>query len=207
MNKRRFMQFLASTPLLGFAFPALCAARKRHIPETVDELYSAMCAAMPVGESTDIAFAVTGEPYVESGFCIANHAFGFSDEIESIDSVKSEAELCRLAWLSFLHNRMKLRSPLDGVLYWRIEPEIAFFDDEFPSPFDGVTMRPVKKARIYLRYLISSRSERYTQEQLLARNYPPKDDEIIDPLSRLVSSEEWNAGFDRLARNRFGVRS
>ena len=165
MNKRWFLKILAALPLFVFACPALQAARRRGIPTNVYELYVAMNESMPVGKSTVIQWAVTGEEYVE-------YAVGTFDVI---DPAKVQARLCRWAWQTFLANWHKSDRPRDQVLYWRIKPEIAFYDEDV-EPFSGFpldgSMIGIKKARIYLRYLVSSKPVVFTAEQLvMRRNY------------------------------------
>ena len=163
MTRRWFLQILSAIPLLGFGCPALLAAQKRATPTTVVELYRAMNEAMPTGTSTFIQFAVTGEEYVE-------YAVGTFDVS---DRAKAEARLCRWAWQTFIGNWWKSNTPKADVLYWRIKPEIAFYREDV-EPFSGFDWKTSssggrKKARIYLRYLVSSKPARYTQEQLLDR--------------------------------------
>ena len=152
MNRRWFLQILFAIPLLGYSCPALLAANKRVLPETVAELYRAMCEAIPVGESTPIAWAVTGEPYVE-------YALG-----AYLPNPRAEAALCAAAWRTFLKVWRESDDPRNAALYWRILPEWAEFDDDWD---DG---KKSKKCRIYLRYLVSSKPQRYTTEQML--NFP-----------------------------------
>ena len=145
MNRRWFLRILLAIPLLGYSCPALLAANKRVLPETVAELYQAMCEAIPMGESTEIAWAVTGEPYIE-------YALG-----ALLPNPRAEAALCTAMWRTFLKVWRESDDPRGAVLYWRILPEWAEFD-----------YGEAKKCRIYLRYLVSVKTQRYTTEQMLS---------------------------------------
>ena len=162
MKKRLFMQALAVLPLFDLTSFSVAQAMARAVPKTVDELYRAMCEAMPIGDPTIIKYAVTGEEYRETAFQISLCSLGFSANSFILDPIESEAALCRLAWKDFLAKWETVSG--DGILYWRIKPELIYYEDDFLV--DDETQLPVK-TRIYLRYLISSKPARYTQEQLL----------------------------------------
>jgi len=122
MFRRAFLKLLAAVPLLAMAntsWSVLLAVQKTPIPETVEELYRVMNRVLQVGQSTCIAWAVTGEPYIE-------YALGI--RLAGRSEVFCERHLCRWMWNTFRKQVLKLPSPANAVIYWRIKPEIEIFD-------------------------------------------------------------------------------
>lgn len=156
MKRRLFLKLFALTGLVAFAPPLYARAAKRASPKTVSELYVAMCEALPVGQSTVIRWSVTGEKYVE-------YAIGIRADETSVRGIDPEEELCRWQWRTFLAQLAKLDDPDNSWLYWRIKPEFAFIEND-DERFDVLP----SKARIYSRYLISSKPPRFSEDELLA---------------------------------------
>jgi hypothetical protein len=139
MNRRNFIKIISCAPIIGF-LPKLSSQTndylkdQRHIedyPKTIKELQQWMESILPVGESTNHRYSVTGEEYIEYG---------------ATTDWDSEEKLCRFIWQAFRSNVDKISSNETGYkLYWRIKPEYSEWAD--------------KKARIYTRYLISNKEE------------------------------------------------
>jgi hypothetical protein len=115
-------------------------------PRTAAGLKAAMDSQLPVGQSTDIAFSVTGEEYVER-----YHA------------EPDEETACAKAWEFFLSDvgsRLTLDRGIQQAvtLYWRTPPEWSAGEE------DGVAW-----SRLYLRYLISEKRPVSTDRETLLR--------------------------------------
>lgn len=170
MKRRLFLQFISLGVTLGFVSPLYAKAIQRWIPTTVDELYEAMCAVLPAtNDGGNIAWCPTSDAYEE--FAVGtrvSETIGLTNGVAA--DARAEQRLCRWAWQTYTSQLRKLNGP--ATLYWRIKPEIAFFDDDW-IPFRGFPLDQVisgRKARIYLRYVISSKPARYSEQELFEMN-------------------------------------
>ena len=158
ITRRLFLKLFAITGLALFTNRLYAMHVECKAPTNVRDLYSAMCEVLPVGVPTIIKWSVTGEEYTE-------YTLGIYTDEAARRGIDPEAHLCLWMWRAFLAQVAKLDEPERTKLYWRIKPEIAFFDDEVPTSsgfdFDSLHRHPAHKARpkarIYLRYLVSSK--------------------------------------------------
>lgn len=156
MNKRTFLKSLAAIGAF-FATPAIPAPEiatdykfARKVPETVTELYDTMNSVLPfVMETNGYTGMMTTSsnwPWPEQEFC--EHMVGVNLEQCFERGLEAESVACRWAWQAFVAQLMRMDDPKSAVLYWRAKPTFwTYFDRE-----DGA-----QKAKIHLRYLISSR--------------------------------------------------
>ena len=170
LTRRLFLKLFALTGAAMFAGRGYAATVRRDSPKTTAELYDMMCSALPVGESTCIQWSVTGEEYVEYATGVNPLGWSFGGRKEN-----PEAIACRWAWQTFLkqamaHDVNPQNNPRTTTLYWRIKPEFAYYDEDLNFDIGG-TPQLEKRARIYLRYLISSKPAIYTEATLLNRPY------------------------------------
>ena len=165
ITRRLFFKLFALTGAAIFAGRAYATdtrwapPKERVPPKTAAELYDMMCGALPVGQSTCIRWSVTGEEYIE-------YAIGVSPSAED-----PEAIACRWMWQTFLskamaHDVNPKNDPRTTTLYWRVKPEFAYYDEDLNFDSGGMPQLE-KRARIYLRYLISSKPAIYTEQELL----------------------------------------
>ena len=172
LKRRFFLKLFALTGaalLLGRGMTAHGAVPiERDPPKTVAELYDMMCSALPLGQSTCLQYSVTGEEYVEYHTGVNPAGFIFNGEQKNPEEVA-----CRWAWQTFLkqmmaHDADPKNDPRKLTLYWRVKPEFAYYDEDLNFDVGGVP-RLEKRARIYLRYLVSSKPAIYTEQELLER--------------------------------------
>jgi hypothetical protein len=163
LKRRLFLKLFAITGAAFFTNPLYAFQVKREVPATVNDLYAAMSSALPVGDSTSIRWSVTGEEYVE-------YALGLYVDEAVKRGHNPETTLCAPMWRTFLMQLARLENPSAAKLYWRVKPEIAFYEEDV-EPFSGFPLDGSaigrKKARIYLRYLISSKPAKFTQDFML----------------------------------------
>ncbi len=117
----------------------------------IKALTAAIEAQFPVGQSTDHALSVTGEPYVvigqEAGMPDALWVPGVVREgLLRGDIGSSEDQVCRSVWGSFCSYAVTKT----GRLYWRIKPRLEQWADT-----DTDTGREVARFAVYMRLLIS----------------------------------------------------
>jgi len=161
MRRRNFIKSIAVLPVIGF-IPNLFANKvdpnfqydnpqqgqttrlKKGYPKTVKELTEWMEAALPVGESTDHQYSVTGEEYIEY-------------QTRVIKSRSIEAEHCRFQWNTFTEQCRRLKGS-GHKLYWRIIPEYHEITEVF-SEQPPWKLVPGELSFVYSRYLISSKPE------------------------------------------------
>lgn len=165
LKRRLFLKLFALTNAALFVNPAYAAATKRAAPKTVTELYSTMSSLLPVGKSTAIQWSVTGEKYVE-------YALGIDGPESGGPPINAEAKLCDSMWRTFKAQLAHINERETPSLYWRIRPEYAEYDDDV-GPFSGFDLSrsqlpKLRKARIYLRYLISSKPAVFTEDRLIS---------------------------------------
>ena len=165
LKRRLLLKLFALTGAAMFLVRGVTAhggvPRERHPPKTATELYDMMCSALPVGQSTCIQWSVTGEEYVE-------YATGVNLSLKD-----PEAIACRWAWQTFLkqimaHDVDPQNDPRTTTLYWRVKPEFAYYDEDLNFDIGGAP-RLEKRARFYLRYLVSSKPAMYTEQELLEK--------------------------------------
>ena len=172
LKRRLFLKLFALTGAAMFLGRGVTARGavpiERDSPQTVTELYDMMCSALPVGQSTCIQWSVTGEEYVEYHTRVNPLGWTFNGKQKN-----PEAVACRWAWQTFLkqamaHDVNPSNNPRTTTLYWRIKPEFAYYDEDLGFDVGGVPYLE-KRARIYLRYLISSKPAIFTEQELLTR--------------------------------------
>jgi hypothetical protein len=102
-------------------------------------------ARFPVGESTDCALSVTGEPYVVIG--AQDHRDGLPQIPGTIDEGKRrelafDEETAVMSALKCFEDYARERI---GTLFWRVKPELEWIEDH-------------SRCKVYLRLLISDKS-------------------------------------------------
>ena len=115
-------------------------------PKTASELYRAIISCFPEGPTTQTRFSVTGELYVEWALGVFTKA-----------GLDAEAFLCGKFWAHFLEQAEKAGSPESLTVYFRIKPEYSVVAE---------TELGRAAARLYVRYLLSGKKDRYTEDEL-----------------------------------------
>ena len=114
-----------------FRDPFVRRLSKFEPPRNFDDLVRMMESCIPIGIGTDYATSITGLPYKEFALGIF-----MPDEEKRIALVQA-------FWWTFIRQIELDEAPEKTVLYWRIKPEMAAYEDG-------------RKERIYMRYLVTS---------------------------------------------------
>ena len=145
MKRRSFLASFAVFPFLGKVAKAESPQwqwdKSLSPEENLQKAQTIFESRYPRGPNGDNRISATGEEYVE---CCSG---GVKGEFETTPMVGTTPKAAIEAWVYGIEKYAKDKR---GTLYWRIVPEIDFYDYEYASGFP-----PSRYWKVYSRLLIS----------------------------------------------------